>query len=190
MNRLVRSCYYQLRRIKSVRRELPTAAAIQLLNSFIISRVDYCNSILAAAPSNHLGRIQSLPNVAARLIDGRGRIERLYDLIRDWLHWLRVPQRISFKCALLAYKAQHGLVPHYIKNYCQPTSSLQCRYELRSLTGVSLIIPRTKTKFGERSFAVAGHKSWNSLPHHVKAASSIGTFKSRQTFLFGLSYSD
>ena len=70
-------------------------------------------------------------------------------------------------------------------------ASLQCRYELRSLTGVSLIIPRTKTKFGERSFAVAGSKSWNSLPDHVKAASLIGTFKSRlKTFLLGLSYSD
>ena len=80
--------------------------------------------------------------------------------------------------------------PHYIKNYCQPTSSLQCRYELCSLTGVSLIIPRTKTKFGERSFAVPGPKSWNFLPYHVKAASSIVTFKSRlKTFLFGLSYS-
>ena len=97
----------------------------------------------------------------------------------------------SIECALLAYKAQRVLVPHYIKNYCQPTSSLQCRYELRSLTGVNLIIPRTKTKFGERSFAVAGPKSWNFLPDHVKAASSIGTFKSRlKTFLFGLSYSD
>ena len=50
VNRLVRSCYHQLRRIKSVRRALPTSAAIQLVNSFIISRVDYCNSILAAAP--------------------------------------------------------------------------------------------------------------------------------------------
>ena len=131
VNRLVRSCYYQLRRIKSVRRALPTAAAIQLVNSFIIWRVDYCNSILAAAPSNQLNRVQSVLNVAARLIYGRGRFERVSDLIRDRLRWLRVPQRISFKCALLAYKAQHGLVPHYIKNYCQPTSSLQFRYELR-----------------------------------------------------------
>ena len=83
--------------------------------------------------------------MAARLIYGRGRFERVSDLIRDRMHWLRVPQRISFKCALLAYKGQHGLAPHYIKNYCQPTLSLQCRNALRSLTEVNLIIPRTKT---------------------------------------------
>ena len=72
VNRLMRSCYYQLRRIKSVRRALPTVAEIQLVNSFIISRVDYCNSILAAAPSKQLDRVQSVLNVAARLIYGRG----------------------------------------------------------------------------------------------------------------------
>ena len=93
VNRLVRSCYYQLHRIKSVRRALPTATAIQLVNSFIISQVDYCNSILAAAPSNQLDRVQSVLTVAARLIYGRGRFERVCDLIRDRLHWLRVPQR-------------------------------------------------------------------------------------------------
>ena len=97
--------------------------------------------------------------MAARLIYGRGRFERVSDFICDRLHWLRGPQRISFKCALLAYKAQHGLAPDYIKSYCQPTSSLQCRYQLRSTTGVNLIIPRTMTKFGERSFALAGPKA-------------------------------
>ena len=63
-----------------------TAAAIQLGNSFIISRVDYCNSILAAAPSNQLDRIQSVINVAVRLIYGCGRFERVSDLIHDRLH--------------------------------------------------------------------------------------------------------
>ena len=129
--------------------------------------------------------------MAARFIYDRGRFDRVSDLIRDTLHWRRVPQRISFKCALLVYKAQHGLAPRYIKNYYQPTLTLQCRYELRSLTGVSLVIPRIKTKFGERSFSVAGPKSWKYLLDRVKAASTIGTFKSRlKTFLFGLSYSD
>ena len=40
VSRLVRFCFYQLRRIKSVRRLLPTSVAIQLVNSFVISRVD------------------------------------------------------------------------------------------------------------------------------------------------------
>ena len=50
VNRLVRSCFYQLRRIKSIRRSLPTSTAVQLVNSFVISRVDYCNSLQAGLP--------------------------------------------------------------------------------------------------------------------------------------------
>ena len=68
VNRLVRSCFYQLRRIKSIRRSLPTSTAIQLVNSFVISRVDYCNSLLAGLPKYQLDRIQYVRNVAARLI--------------------------------------------------------------------------------------------------------------------------
>ena len=42
--------------------------AIQLVNSFIVSRVDYCDSTLSGIPSYQLDRIPSLLNVAARLI--------------------------------------------------------------------------------------------------------------------------
>ena len=55
--------YYQLRRIKSNRHALPTTTAIQVVNSFIISRVDYCNSILAGIQKYQLDRLQSNLNV-------------------------------------------------------------------------------------------------------------------------------
>ena len=57
VNRLVRSCFYQLRRIKSMWRSLPTSTAIQLVNSFVVSRIDYCNSSLAGLPKYQLDRI-------------------------------------------------------------------------------------------------------------------------------------
>ena len=72
VSRLVRSCFYQLCRIKSVRRLLPTSVAIQLVNSFVISRVNYCNSILAGSPVNLTNKIQSVLNAAARLLYERG----------------------------------------------------------------------------------------------------------------------
>ena len=127
VNRLIRSCFYQLRRIKSVHRILPTSAAIQLVHSFVVSRVDYCNSILSGAPADLTDRIQSVVNAAARLIYERGRFDHVTDIPRDRLHWLRVPQWIAFKSALIAYKAQHGLVPPYIARSCVLLSSLGTR---------------------------------------------------------------
>ena len=170
VNHLVKSCFYQLRRIRSIRRALPTSAAILLVNSFVVSRVDYCNSILAGAPAILTDRVQSVLNAAARLIYGRGRFDHVTDVMRDRLHWLLVPQRIMFKCALLTYKAQNGLAPNYIARSCVLSSSLQTRYSLRSASHQVLAVPRCRTRFGERSFTFAGPTIWNNLPDYVKGA--------------------
>ena len=88
VNRLVRSCFNQLRRI---RRSLTTTVATRLVNSFIIARVDYCNSILAGLPKYQLSHIQSVLDVAARIVHGQACFEHITPTLRDRLHWLRVP---------------------------------------------------------------------------------------------------
>ena len=60
VNQLVSRCFYQLRRIKSSVRALPTEAAKTGVNSFVVSRIDYCNSLLAGAPQYQLDRPSSL----------------------------------------------------------------------------------------------------------------------------------
>src|SRR6218665_1858895 len=71
VNELVRGCFYHLRRIKTYPKFIPTSAAVVLVNSFIVSRVDYCNGVLAGLPTCPLDRIQSVINSAARFIYGR-----------------------------------------------------------------------------------------------------------------------
>ena len=180
VNQLIRSCFYQLRRIKSIRWLLPTSTVIQLVNSFVSSRVEYCNSLLAGLPKCQLDRIQCVLNVAVRLIYGRGRYEHVISLLRDRLHWLRVPQRVEFKRCLLVYKALHGLAPAYITEYCVFNTN-ERRSSLRSSAQNRLLIPRpSKTvRLGERSFSVNGSSLWNSLLDSVKSSTSVDVFKSR-----------
>ena len=66
VSRLVSTCFYQLGSIS-------TSSAVQLINSFVISRIDYCNSLLAGLPAYQLDRVQSILNFAARLICGRAK---------------------------------------------------------------------------------------------------------------------
>ena len=72
-------------------------AANQLVHSFVVSRVDYCNSILSGAPAVLTDRIQSVLNAAARLIYERGRFDYVTDILRDRLHWLRVPSGLRLR---------------------------------------------------------------------------------------------
>jgi len=88
VNQLVSRCFCQ---------GSATKAAKTVVNSFVILRIDYCNSLLASAPQYQLDRLQAVTNTAARLINGVGKFDRIQHLISDRLHWLPVHKRVQFK---------------------------------------------------------------------------------------------
>ena len=52
---------------------------------------------------------------------------------------------------------------------------------------VTCAVRRTRTTYGDRCFAVAGPRVWNSLPTELRQSVSLGQFKRRlKTHLFGL----
>ena len=63
------------------------------------------------------------------------------------------------------------------------------RSTLRSASDGQLIVPRTKTKAGERALSVAGPLAWNSLTVTVRQLSSLSSFKRHlKTYLFNASF--
>ena len=80
------------------------------------------------------------------------RSEHMTPVLRD-LHWLSVRQRITFK--LLVYKCLHGMAQQYLHMHYEPTSTVTSR-RLRSAHSRRLTVPRTRTNYGDRSFAVQG----------------------------------
>ena len=52
ISQTAKSCYYQLRRISSVRKYLSTEATVKLVTSLIMSRLDYCSSLLSGLPAS------------------------------------------------------------------------------------------------------------------------------------------
>lgn len=180
INQLVSRCFFQLRRIKSCVKALPTEVAKAVVNSFVVTRVDYCNALLAGAAVYKLDRLQMVLNTAARLIYGLGKYDHIQHVLRDRLHWLPMSQRVKFKLCLLTFKAIHGLAPRYIADLCRPVTGSR-----RSATRGDLVVPAHVTDFGERAFAVAAPKEWNKLPTSVRDSPSVSSFKARlKTYLF------
>ena len=62
---LCRILFCQLRTVGKVRSFLSTNAANKLAISLILSRLDYCNSLLAGIPDNKLNKFQRIQNHAA-----------------------------------------------------------------------------------------------------------------------------
>ena len=155
------------------------------MQAFVISRLDYCNSLFYGLPSTQLRKLQAVQNAAARLICNTPRFDHITPVLYD-LHWLPIKSRIDFKILLITYKALNNQAPTYIKELLsikKPTS-----YNLRSHSDPCLLErPRLKTlkTLGDRSFSLAAPTLWNALPKVIRIASSTATFKKLlKTFLF------
>jgi len=70
MTAVCRSCFYQLRQVKSVRRSLTREALHSLIQAIVHCRLDYCNSVLAGVAKVYLQKLQSVQNMAARMVSG------------------------------------------------------------------------------------------------------------------------
>ena len=161
------------------------------MNSFKLTRVDYCNSLLAGLPAHQLDRIQSVLNYAARSVYGLRKYYHVRPLLRDNLHWLRVPERVKFKCCLLVFKALNGLAPINIADFCIKVPASERRSILRSAGTYqyNFVIPRRASKFTERSFSVSGPAAWNSLSDYIKLSTSVDIFKSKlKSHLYPVSF--
>jgi hypothetical protein len=187
----VKSCFFQLRQLKYIRKSLSKCNVKTLLHAFVTSRIDYCNSLLAGQPDCLIDRLQSVLNAAARLYAGVSKRSHVSNILCHELHWLKVPQRINFKICTLVHRCLHGNAPSYLAEYCVPLCDTgTCLSRNRSSAKGDLLVPRTKTKtYGSRSFSVVGPSYWNALPPNLKTELPYDTFMSKlKTHLFTASY--
>ena len=107
------ACYYQLRRLRQIRRRVGTEVTTQLVLAFATSRLYYCNSVLAALPQSTIEPLQRVQNTAARLIFNLGRCEHVSPCLMQ-LHRLPIRHRITYKLCTLMHNVHTGKSPRYL----------------------------------------------------------------------------
>ena len=127
--------------------------AKQLACSFILTRLDYCNSILAGLPSSTLAPLQRVMNATARMVLNLRPSDHITPALKS-LHWLPIKQRIQYKLCLLAHLALHNQAPPYLTSLLTRVSDIDSRSSLRSASSQKLDIPSTRLKTTERAFSV------------------------------------
>ena len=179
---ICRGCMFQLRNISRIRRLLPMKTAEQLIHAFVMSKLDYCNSLLFGLPSTSIGHLQRIQNIAARILTRTKKFDHITPVLTN-LHWLPIEQRIVFKLMLLTYRAVNDMAPEYIKELIVPHKPAR---SLRSSCAHKLSVPRSRLKgYGDRCFSIAAPRLWNELPEDLRTASSLTIFKSGlKTHLF------
>ncbi|KAM9423476.1 uncharacterized protein ACWYII_013038 isoform 2-T2 [Salvelinus alpinus] len=174
---VTRSCRFMLYNIRRVRPCLTQEAAQVLIQALVISRLDYCNSLLAGLPACAIKPLQLIQNAAARLVFNFPKFSHVTPLLRS-LHWLPVEARIRYKTMVLAYGAVRGTAPPYLQALIRPYTQTRA---LRSSTS-GLLASLPLRKYSSRSaqsklFAALAPQWWNKLPHDARSAESITTFR-------------
>ena len=180
-------------KIRRIRHLLNTDTTASLCLSLCISHLDYCNAVLYNIPKVTLDKLQHIQNMCACLVLRKSKRDSISECLKQ-LHWLPVKQRVHFKILVLTYKCLHGQGPAYLIDLLQPNKPT--RPGLRSSAPkdsyLQLSVPRTKCKtFADRSFSMAAPTLWNSLPQHIKEATSVLMFKNMvKTHLFKKAFPD
>jgi len=94
------------------------------------------------------------------------------DIMHVDLHWLDVPERVTYKLVTMVHNCLHVKAPRYLTDYCTPVSDIASRRHLRSTSHRHLLVPRHNlSTYGRRAFSVAGLAAWNSLCDELREPS-------------------
>ena len=191
VSNIARTCYFELRRLASIRIFLTSTATATLVSAFVLSRIDYCNSLLFGSTNDVTSHLQRIQNYAARVIFRLPMSSSITIHLKS-LHWLPVKVRSTYKIACLCYHCHSSTAPSYVTDMLHKKPLHTRNTRSSSYTMPLLNRPaHSKATLGDRSFSFASSSVWNSIPNDVRCAPSLSSFKSRlNTYLFRSVYID
>ena len=176
VDRTCRAIQYHTRSFRHIRKSLPDSLARTVASS-IISRWDYCNSLLVGTTQANVNKLQRAQNSVARVVTGINRFDHIQPVLKE-LHWLPIDCRIKFKVATLVYKIRQTRRPAYICDLIREKTDERVS---RSSNMHYMEVPRRKLETGKRAFSYAAPTIWNNLPQTVRcidpASVSLLSFK-------------
>ena len=126
VSNIARTCYFELRRLASIRRFLTSIATATLVSAFVLSRIDYCSSLLFGSTHDVTSHLQRIQNYAARVILCLPKSSSITIHLKSFL-LLPVKVRSTYKIACLCYHCHSSTAPSLsltccIESHCTPAT--------------------------------------------------------------------
>ncbi|KAK0137496.1 hypothetical protein N1851_026296 [Merluccius polli] len=137
--------------------------------ALVLSRLDYCNSLLAGLPASAIKPLQRIQTAAARLVFNLPKSSHVTPLFRD-LQRLPVAARITFKTTVPTYKAVNGTAPTHLRALVRPHAPARA---LRATTSAGRASKGRTAK--SQLFSVLAPLWRTDLPADVRTAESETT---------------
>ena len=165
-----RTCYFEVHHLASICRFLTSTATATLASAFVLSRIDYCNSLLFGSTHYVTSHLQRTQKYAARVILRLPMSSRITIHLIS-LHWLPVKVRSTYKIACLCYHCHSSTAPSYVTDmlHKKPLHTRFSSYTMPLLNRPA----HSRATLGDRSFSFASSSVWNSIPNDVRCAPSL-----------------
>ena len=163
------SLYGLLKDVRSICLHINQDTAKILVQALVLSKLDYCNSLLLSSAQYELDKLQRVQNMACRVVYNL----RKYDHVTAYmsnLHYLRICECITYKPTLLMFKINKKEASKYLCDLVTPNSIAKCT--LRSVSTSTF-----KPIFCKSTFV--GPRTWNGLPSDIRNESDEETLKKK-----------
>lgn len=170
VNTVSRNALYYLRIIARNYKYLTRHDVKMLVCSLVISRIDYCCSLLVGIKRGLMDKLERVVKSALRIIskcggqsDENGAVITSAEL------------RIRLRALTIVWLALNGRVPPFVSEWFQVSSS--GGMVLRSEAVGLLSVPRMRTESGKRAFGVFASTLWNKIPEEIRSSTSQDNFR-------------
>ena len=173
---ITKSPNYHLFRIRKIRKSITLSLNKTLVNSLILSRIDYCSSILinlplsSISPLNRVIRssIRTIYNLRIRYLSSTSSYQHLPP-------WFTFNKRSAYRILYIVHSSIYSSnFPSYISASLVKISSLpSLRNHASHLLSTAILRP---SKMNTWALSYIGPKLWNSLPPYIRSIKSHKTF--------------
>ena len=159
----------------------------KLVNTNIMSKLNYCNAVYVGLPKKQLQRLDKLLKSSARFIFricGRKNLQNIsITPYLQKLKFLPMQYRSQFKINLLVYKSLNDQGPSYLKSLLKLHKPLRVTRKDKDLTWLDKV-PIDKLNDRNRSFSHVAPDTWNRLGLEIRESTSVSSFKSKLKRLY------
>ena len=186
---IVHTFHFEQCRQASINRFQTNTTNATLVSVFVISGIDYCNSLLFGSTHHAFNPLARIQNYTVGVILRIAKSANITTNLRS-IHWLPVKVRSTYKIACLCYHCHNSTTPSYFADMLQK-NPLCTRNNLSSSHTMPLLYihVHSRATLGDRLLSLAS--SWNFTPNEVRCVSSLSPFvTSFLACLFRSNYKD
>ena len=150
--------YAILRDIRAIRHNLNKITTKILIQALVMSKLDYCNSLLVGLVEYQLDKLQHILNMACRYVCKLFKYNHISGYMPD-IQWLQVCECIKCKCAVIMFRNKDNTTPIYIKELLPPKKIFQISqilsirlhhtYLLQNILGTKFLLCLSRAKHME-----------------------------------------